>query len=209
MQKTILIPLQASSGQLEFHMCPARFRVLNCGRRWGKTVAGANEFIRQILKQGPNIVGFAVAPTYWHTQRQWSEFFNFCPPELIEKIQRAERHVILKGNRNVWFKSADNPDSLRSQGVKVLWVDEGAQIAEEAWTLALRPALMDKKGIAFFTGTPRGHNWYFRCGLVGRTLRRRIIRAGAFQASLTHIWIQRRLPLSPVICLSWLIGRKF
>jgi hypothetical protein len=113
-------------------------------------------------------VGFAVAPTYWHTQRQWSEFFNFCPLELIEKVHRAERRVILKGNRNVWFKSADNPDSLRSQGVKVLWVDEGAQISEEAWTLALRPALIDKKGIAFFTGTPRGHNWYFRLWTRGQ-----------------------------------------
>ncbi len=114
------------------------------------------------------IVGFAVAPTYWHTQRQWSEFFNYCPAELIEEIHRADRHVILKGNRHVWFKSADNPDSLRSQGIKVLWVDEGAQIVEEAWTLALRPALMDEKGIAFFTGTPRGHNWYFQLWTRGQ-----------------------------------------
>jgi hypothetical protein len=147
--------------------------VLNCGRRWGKTVAGANEFIRQMWQQGEGkekigIVGFAVAPTYWHTQRQWTEFFNFCPPELIEEIHRAERHVILKGKRHIWFKSADNPDSLRSQGVKVLWVDEGAQIVEEAWTMALRPALMDEKGIAFFTGTPRGHNWYFQLWTRGQ-----------------------------------------
>ncbi len=147
--------------------------MLNCGRRWGKTVAGANEFIRQIWLQGegrekPGIVGFAVAPTYWHTQRQWCEFFNYCPAELIEEIHRADRHVLLRGNRNIWFKSADNPDSLRSQGIKVLWVDEGAQIAEEAWTLALRPALMDEKGIAFFTGTPRGHNWYFQLWTRGQ-----------------------------------------
>jgi hypothetical protein len=119
-------------------------------------------------REKAGIVGFAVAPTYWHTRRQWSEFFNYCPAELIEEIHRADRHVLLRGNRNVWFKSADNPDSLRSQGIKVLWVDEGAQIAEEAWTLALRPALMDEKGIAFFTGTPRGHNWYFQLWTRGQ-----------------------------------------
>ena len=56
----------------------------------------------------------------------------------------------------------------RSQGLKVLWVDEGAQISEEAWNLALRPSLMDQKGIAFFTGTPRGHNWYFRLWTRGQ-----------------------------------------
>jgi hypothetical protein len=161
LQRAICIRYKPHAGQLQFHFSTARFRVLNCGRRWGKTVAGANEFIRQLWKQGPNIVGFAVAPTYWHTQRQWSEFFTYCPAEIILEIRRADRHVTLMGGREVWFKSADNPDSLRSQGIKVLWVDEGAQIAEEAWTLGLRPALMDKKGIAFFTGTPRGHNWYF------------------------------------------------
>ncbi len=142
--------------------------MLNCGRRWGKTVAGANELVRQMLQHGTNIVGFAVAPTYWHTERQWIEFLNFCPRELIEKIHHHDRHIILKGKRQVWFRSADNPDSLRSQGIKVLWVDEGAQIAEEAWTLALRPAMMDEKGIAFFTGTPRGHNWYFRLWARGQ-----------------------------------------
>ena len=34
--------------------------------------------------------------------------------------------------------------------------------------MALRPALMDQKGIAFFTGTPRGHNWYFQLWTRGQ-----------------------------------------
>ena len=182
---------------------------------WGKTVAGANEFIRQIWRQGEGkekmgIVGFAVAPTYWHTQRQWSEFFNFCPPELIEEIHRTDRHVTLKGKRHVWFKSADNPDSLRSQGVKVLWVDEGAQISEEAWTMALRPSLMDEKGIAVFTGTPRGHNWYFRLwNMEGKTHHKPTTKAGASQAATTRIWILPRSPLSPVTCPNSLTAKKF
>jgi len=103
-----------------------------------------------------------VAPTYWHTQKQWREFLRYCPKELILAINRADRCIILIGNRYVWFKSADNPDSLRSEGLHVLWVDEGAQMKEEAWNLALRPALMDKHGVAIFTGTPKGHNWYWR-----------------------------------------------
>ena len=90
MHKTVVIKYKPHPGQVEFHFDSARFRVLNCGRRWGKTVAGANEFIRQIWQKGEGkekigIVAFGVAPTYWHTQRQWSEFFNYCPPELIKK----------------------------------------------------------------------------------------------------------------------------
>ena len=52
--------------------------------------------------------------------------------------------------------------------MSTLWMDEGGQIKEEAWTMALRPALMDKKGIAFFTGTPKGKNWYFQLWTRGQ-----------------------------------------
>ena len=148
-------------GQAAFHFSKARFRLLACGRRWGKTKAGANETLRKAIDRGSNTVGFCVAPTYWHNQKQWVEFFTYCPGDIIENINRSDRHVTLDGNRHVWFKSADNPDSLRSEGLDWLWIDEGGQIKEEAWTLALRPALMDKKGCAWFTGTPKGKTWYF------------------------------------------------
>ena len=97
-------------------------------------------------------MGFCVAPTFWHTQKQWKEFLRYCPHEIITDINRGEHKISLIGRREIWFRSCDNPDSLRSEGIDVLWMDEGGQIKEDAWTLALRPALMDKKGIAFFTG---------------------------------------------------------
>lgn len=86
----------------------------------------------------------------------------------MEGINRADHHVLLENERHVWFKSADNPDSLRSEGLDWLWVDEGAQIKEDAWDLALRPALIDRKGIAWFTGTPKGHNWYWKLFMRGQ-----------------------------------------
>jgi hypothetical protein len=113
-------------------------------------------------------VGFCVAPTYWHTQKQRKEFKLFCPSELIVSENRSEHLITLIGERQVWFKSADNPDSLRSEGINVLWLDEGSQVSEDAWNLGLRPALMDKKGHAIFTGTPKGKNWYFQIWTRGQ-----------------------------------------
>jgi hypothetical protein len=162
------IKFKRHSGQIQFHQSKARFRILACGRRWGKTKAGAIETVEMALNCPEEGVIFCVAPTYWHTQKQWREFLRYCPRELIVDINRVERRILLIGNRYVWFKSADNPDSLRSEGLDVLWLDEGAQISEEAWNLALRPALMDKKGVAIFTGTPRGHNWYFQLWTRGQ-----------------------------------------
>ncbi|RLC88051.1 MAG: hypothetical protein DRJ03_04075 [Chloroflexi bacterium] len=168
MSLTLTIPYKPHPGQKLFHKSKARFRILACGRRWGKTICGANEAIRQATKSPPGSVGFCVAPTYWHTQKMWREFLRFCPRVLIVEINRADHHIRLVGDRHVWFKSADNPDSLRSEGLDWLWMDEGGQIKEEAWDLALRPALMDRKGVAWFTGTPKGKNWYFRLWTRGQ-----------------------------------------
>ena len=156
------------TSQQLFHNSKTRFRILSCGRRWGKTISGANEFIDEMGNAGPEAVGFAVAPTFWHTQKQWKEFLHYCPTKLITDIHRGEHKITLIGDREVWFRSCDNPDSLRSEGLDILWMDEGGQIKEEAWNEALRPALMDKKGKAFFTGTPKGRNWYWQLWMRGQ-----------------------------------------
>lgn len=162
------IPYKPHKGQAEFHKHNARFRLLACGRRWGKTICGANETIRLATQTPFESVTFCVAPTYWHTQKMWREILTYCPQELIVSVNRAEPSITLIGNRKIWFKSADNPDSLRSEGLDFLWVDEGAQMNEEAWILALRPALMDKHGKAIFTGTPKGRNWYYQLWTKGQ-----------------------------------------
>jgi hypothetical protein len=161
------------SGQQLFHNSRARFKMLTCGRRWGKTYGGANEALRVIAELGRPSVGFIVAPTYWHTRKCWREFLHFCPKEIIASINRSERLIALTNGTLIWFKSADNPDSLRSEGLDWLWVDECAEVKEEAWNLALRPALMDKKGVAWFTTTPKGRNWYFQLWTRGQDAEQR------------------------------------
>ena len=168
MSLTLQIRYQPHQGQSLFHESQARFRLLACGRRWGKTKGGANETIRQTTLSPENAVVFCVAPTYWHTQKQWEEVLLYLPKQLLVDVNRSEHKITLLGNRKIWFKSADNPDSLRSEGLDFLWVDEGGQIGEEAWNLALRPALMDKHGRAIFTGTPKGKNWYFQLWTRGQ-----------------------------------------
>jgi hypothetical protein len=168
MSLTLKIKYCPHDGQKLFHESKARFRCLACGRRWGKTISGANEFIKLMIQRGPEAVGFAVAPTFWHTQKQWKEFLRYCPREIITNIHRGEHKIELIGKREVWFRSADNPDSLRSEGVDIAWLDEYGQMKEATWTLALRPALMDKKGKAIFTGTPKGRNWGFQLWTRGQ-----------------------------------------
>lgn len=150
-------------------MSQARFRVLACGRRWGKTIIGAVVFLDMMLNESPEgAVGYAAAPTYSHSRKQWKEIRRFCPKELIVKVNRADHIIYLVGGREIQFKSADSVDSMRSESVYCAWVDEGGQIAEDRWTLELRPSLMDCKGKAIFTGTPKGKNWYFQLWTRGQ-----------------------------------------
>lgn len=67
----------------------------------------------------------------------------------------------MPGGGMVGVRSADNPDSLRGEGLDFCVMDEAAYIAPEAWSEALRPALSDRLGRALFISTPRGRNWFF------------------------------------------------
>jgi hypothetical protein len=59
-------------------------------------------------------------------------------------------------------RSADDPDSLRGDGLNRVVIDEAAFVQERAWTEAIRPALSDRLGDALFISTPKGRNWLWR-----------------------------------------------
>jgi hypothetical protein len=141
--------------------------VLVAGRRFGKTKAAVNELIRAAIRV-PESVNWWVAPTFSITRKGWRELFRYLPAEIVANISRTEVMVELINGASIWFKSADNPDSLLSEGLDFVVVDEAARVSEEAWGRALRPALSDKLGRAAFTTTPAGKNWLYRLWLRGR-----------------------------------------
>ena len=59
------------------------------------------------------------------------------------------------------MRSADNPQSLRGEGLNYVVMDEAAFMKPEVWTEALRPSLSDTLGRALFISTPRGRNWFW------------------------------------------------
>jgi hypothetical protein len=86
--------------------------------------------------------------------------------------REVEKMVEFPGGGFVQVKSADNPDSLRGEGLDFVALDECAFMKEAAWSEALRPALSDKKGKALFISTPKGRNWFWHVWLMGRDEKR-------------------------------------
>ncbi len=143
-------------GQVEIVSHSARFKVVVCGRRWGKTTLGVWVCLETSLHGG---LTWWVAPTYPIAMIGWRMLKRIVKQIPGATIREGDREAHLPGGGVVAIKSADNPDSLRGEGLDGVVLDEVGQIKQEAWTEALRPALADKRGWALFIGTPKGRNW--------------------------------------------------
>jgi hypothetical protein len=151
-------------GQRLFHESDARFRCVAPGRRWGKTFCGANETIRVATSSPPDSVGYVIAPSYSSSSlgRCWQALLMFAPKELIKEVHRTpgDRYIRWVGNRFTKFRSAEAPESCKGDAVHYAWFDEPAEMGGEIWDVSVLPSLMDTDGRAWFTGTPKGSNWY-------------------------------------------------
>jgi predicted phage terminase large subunit-like protein len=138
-----------------------RFTVIVAGRRFGKTILSSVILVVSAIKQVG--VYWWVSPTKDVGRPAWRLVKNFIKKVYGETVRVNEtlKVIELPNGSVIEFKSADNPDSLRGEGLTGLVIDECAQIKEEAWTESLRPALSDKKGWVIFIGTPKKRNWFF------------------------------------------------
>ena len=142
---------------------PARFKVLACGRRWGKTYLGITYLHpRQIRPEGSS---WFVAPTYRQAKRiAWP---------VLKKLHRAwgwneqvqysevELTATLPNKHKISLMGADNEDSLRGVGLDRIVMDEYAFMKKNVWGEVIRPMLSDLGAPALFTGTPDGLNHFY------------------------------------------------
>lgn len=145
-------------GQVEVHNSPARFKVLAAGRRWGKTRLGVNECL-DVASTGGR--AWWVSPNYKMSEVGWRPLRQLSRRVPGATIKLADRVVEFSGGGFVAVRSADNPDSLRGEGLNFVVMDEAAFMSREAWTEAIRPALSDRQGRSLFISTPKGRNWFW------------------------------------------------
>jgi hypothetical protein len=108
----------------------------------------------------PRLLYWFVAPTYKLTKAMKKAFLHYCPPELIQYKNKSSNSIWLYPDIQIEFKSADDPESLVSEGLNGLWITETARMKKRAWNDNLRPCLSDKNGWMLSDTTPLGMNWY-------------------------------------------------
>lgn len=144
---------------------PARFQVLATGRRFGKSRLGA---LRTVYTGASGKRAWWVAPSFPMASIGWRMVKALARQLPGVVIRESDRMITFPGGGWVQVKSADNPDSLRGEGLDFLVIDECAFVREEAWTEALRPSLSDRQGRAYLISTPKGRNWFWRAWARGQ-----------------------------------------
>lgn len=143
--------------QAEVHRHPARFKVLACGRRFGKTLLGTAECTGVGLEGGK---AWWVAPSYPMAKVGWDGLKVLARQIPGAEVREQDREVRYPGRGWARVRSADDPQSLRGEGLDLVVLDEFAYMKPAAWTQALRPALTDRQGRAIFISTPKGPNLF-------------------------------------------------
>jgi hypothetical protein len=136
--------------------CPARFRVVMCGRRFGKSELSQVEIVTAAIK------GEAVAyitPTY----KLAKVFFEKLTQAIPYENNKSDLIISFPNGGSVEFFTGERLDNLRGRKFHLVVIDEASFIPdlENGWLNSIRPTLTDYKGRALFLSTPKGKNFFY------------------------------------------------
>jgi phage FluMu gp28-like protein len=134
----------------------ARFKVLACGRRWGKTIVAIRRIGEESLA-GKKCAYFSM--TYKNLSETWDALKELLAPATKAKNEQA--HTLeLFGGGSIEMWSLENGKAARGRQYDFVVIDEAAFIPDlgVVWRKVIRPTLMDTRGGALIMSSPRGHN---------------------------------------------------
>jgi Terminase RNaseH-like domain/Terminase large subunit, T4likevirus-type, N-terminal len=156
-------------GQRRFHASQSRFKVMCCGRRWGKSTSGPHDKLPNFLLKEPKI-GWIVAPTYDLGEKEFRVFWSVIVDKLGLPLDRSKTFYSLRTKdfrittawgSSIEVRSAEHPESLVGEGLDFVIMAEAAKLKLSHWEKYIRPTLADKRGSAVFVSTPEGFNWFY------------------------------------------------
>ncbi len=154
--------MQLHDSQKTVALDPHRFRILCCGRRWGKTTLAIDQIKGQASISGSRIV--YIAPTIQQARDiAWVQLKNDCK-DAAEKIwESPNMQIQLVNGSLIQLKGWEAIENLRGQAFDLIVLDEVAMYRNFwiMWQEVIRPTLTDRKGESLFISTPRGFNHFY------------------------------------------------
>lgn len=142
-----------------------QFRVVNCGRRWGKTTLAIEEIKGKALYHARRIA--YIAPTYQQARDiAWEQLKKELDPIILNVNEsRLELKIRTLDNQEslIVLRGWEAIETLRGQYFDFVVIDEVASMRNfwQSWEEVVRPTLVDKQGEVLFISTPRGFNHFY------------------------------------------------
>jgi len=148
----------------------ARFKAMDCGRRWGKTVTESNWLDDGAINEGGE--NWFLSPIYAQSKAVFREKLAAArrggADAAFKDVSISELRIEYTMGGVEHFKSADNPETLRGAGLKRVVIDEAARVKRDVWEEVIRPAVSDTHGRVLFGTTPKGKNWFYELWTRGQ-----------------------------------------
>lgn len=135
----------------------ARFKILRCGRRTGKTYGIVIDSTSLGLLY-PNLSIAYIGLTYGHAKDVvWEDYLKILGP-LVAYKNSQELLLKLHNGTRIKLYSWDSIDNMLGKKYHKVYCDEVAVAKnfQKAWDDVIEPTLLDFHGEAWFTSMPRG-----------------------------------------------------
>ena len=141
--------------------CDERYAIVEASTKSGKTVGCIIWLTEQAMmgKSGQNF--WWVAPIFGQAKIAFRRLIRSLPRHVY-KINYSEMTVTLANGSIIWFKGADNGDSLYGEDVHAAVIDEATRCKVESW-YAVRSTLTATSGPIRIIGNVKGRkNWAYQ-----------------------------------------------
>ena len=162
---------QPHATQMEVLKNARRFNVLACGRRWGKDTLIDHICIRKFI-EGAKIA--FLLPREIDSSKIYERHKLILSPLFVAGMVRSTHDPMTiritgkndKESGEMRYYTARNYESIRGSSLDIFAANEAGELAtmidlRAVWERTVRPTLLDRKGSAWFAGTPKGINSFY------------------------------------------------
>lgn len=163
--------------QKEFHASKARFKVVSGAARSGKDFAFDKEFDDKFVEMlnedrpyslVPRVHGWVIGPTYKILSQIERNFLHDFPRQLVVNYDKENHYIETINGGLIEFRSADDPDSLVSVGLDIVYITEAARIRQFDIVIGNITDRLDSPGrgpngtggLGLINSSPRGRTYF-------------------------------------------------
>lgn len=176
-EKSVSIKYNPYPWQAKFHKSKARCKVISGAARTGKdrscTMEFTDKFVEMLNEERdytfvPKVHGWIIAPTFRLAGQLLREIMNTFPRDLVTNFDKESLVIETVNGGLIEFRSADDPDSLVSVGLDIVWITEAARIKQFDIVIGNITDRLDSPGrgphgtggLLLVNSSPRGRTYF-------------------------------------------------